>query len=47
MSRAPITGFEVSNGHGRKAPGYRSVGRQGNLIVQANNTVPKRSFKKC
>ena len=40
MSRSPIAGFEESNGHGRKAPGYRSVGRQGNLIVQATNTVP-------
>jgi predicted Zn-dependent protease len=40
MSRAPISGFESSNGHGRKAPGYRTVGRQGNLIVQASTTVP-------
>jgi predicted Zn-dependent protease len=39
MSRSPVTGFEASNGHGRKAPGYRTVGRQGNLIVQASNTV--------
>lgn len=39
MSRSPIFGFESSNGHGRKAPGYRTVGRQGNLIVQATNTV--------
>jgi TldD protein len=45
MSRAPITGFEVSNGHGRKAPGYRSVGRQGNLIVEATNTVPEEKLK--
>jgi predicted Zn-dependent protease len=39
LSRSPIAGFERSNGHGRKAPGYRSVGRQGNLIVEASNTV--------
>ncbi len=39
MSRSPVSGFESSNGHGRKAPGYRTVGRQGNLIVQATNTV--------
>src|SRR5438034_1150724 len=39
MSRSPVAGFETSNGHGRKAPGYRTVGRQGNLIVQASNTV--------
>lgn len=45
MSRAPISGFETSNGHGRKAPGYRSVGRQGNLIVQATNTVPEAKLR--
>jgi TldD protein len=39
MSRSPVSGFENSNGHGRKAPGYRTVGRQGNLIVQAENTI--------
>jgi predicted Zn-dependent protease len=39
MSRSPVSGFENSNGHGRKAPGYRTVGRQGNLIVQAATTV--------
>jgi predicted Zn-dependent protease len=39
MSRSPVSGFETSNGHGRKAPGYRTVGRQGNLIVQAANPV--------
>src|SRR3989449_2558616 len=39
MSRSPISGFENSNGHGRKAPGYWTVGRQGNLIVQATNTI--------
>jgi predicted Zn-dependent protease len=39
MSRSPVSGFESSNGHGRKAPGYRAVGRQGNLIVQATNTI--------
>ncbi|PYS51282.1 MAG: peptidase U62 [Acidobacteria bacterium] len=39
MSRSPVAGFENSNGHGRKAPGFRTVGRQGNLIVQATSTV--------
>src|SRR5579862_2756364 len=39
LSRSPVTGFEQSNGHGRKAPGYGSVGRQGNLIVEASHTV--------
>jgi TldD protein len=41
MSRSPIAGFEHSNGHGRKSPGYRPVGRQGNLIVRATETVPE------
>jgi len=39
LSRAPVAGFEQSNGHGRKEPGYRAVGRQGNLIVRASQTV--------
>src|SRR5207244_11043975 len=39
MSRSAISGFENSNGDGRKAPGYRTGGRQGNLIVQDTNTV--------
>jgi predicted Zn-dependent protease len=45
MSRSPVSGFEASNGHGRKAPGYRTVGRQGNLIVQAANTVPEAKLR--
>lgn len=39
MSRSPIIGFEKSNGHGRKQAGYRSVARQGNLIVEASGSV--------
>jgi TldD protein len=39
MSRAPVEGFEKSNGHGRKFPGYPSVGRQGNLIVESTKSV--------
>jgi predicted Zn-dependent protease len=45
MSRSPVSGFETSNGHGRKAPGYRTVGRQGNLIVQASNTVSEAKLR--
>jgi predicted Zn-dependent protease len=45
MSRAPIAGFETSNGHGRKAPGYRTVGRQGNLIVEAASKVPEAKLR--
>ena len=39
MSRAPITDFSHSNGHGRRQPGLMPVGRQGNLIVSSTNTV--------
>lgn len=39
MSRSPIEGFDTSNGHGRREPGYAPVSRQGNLIVESNRTV--------
>jgi TldD protein len=39
MSRSPVSGFDRSNGHGRKASGFKVVGRQGNLMVQASKTV--------
>jgi predicted Zn-dependent protease len=39
MSRLPLPGFSQSNGHGRKAPGYRPAGRQGNLMVLASKSV--------
>ncbi len=39
MSRAPITDFDHSNGHGRRQPGLMPVGRQGNLIVTSTKTV--------
>jgi TldD protein len=45
LSRSPVAGFEQSNGHGRKAPGYQAVGRQGNLIVKASNTVSNAKLK--
>ena len=40
LSRSPVAGFEESNGHGRKQPGYKAVGRQGNLLVKASTAVP-------
>jgi TldD protein len=43
LSRSPVAGFEESNGHGRKQPGYKAVGRQGNLMIKTApgaNTVP-------
>jgi TldD protein len=39
MSRMPITGFDHSNGHGRRQPGLMPTGRQGNLIVTSTKTV--------
>jgi TldD protein len=45
MSRSPIKGFPKSNGHGRKQPGLRPVGRQGNLMVQASETVSETKLR--
>jgi len=39
MSRLPIKGFSVSNGHGRAQPGSMPSGRQGNLIVTSTHQV--------
>lgn len=41
MSRAPIKGFDHSNGHGRRQPGLEVVSRQSNLIVESTNAVPE------
>lgn len=40
MSRSPIENFPASNGHGRRQAGMGVVPRQGNLMVEANKTVP-------
>ena len=39
LSRSPIEGFESSNGHGRRQPGSAVVARQGNLLIEASETV--------
>jgi predicted Zn-dependent protease len=39
MSRSPIQGFDHSNGHGRRQPGYEVVSRQSNLVVESSNSV--------
>jgi TldD protein len=39
MSRMPVTGFDHSNGHGRRQAGLMPTGRQGNLIVTSTKTV--------
>jgi predicted Zn-dependent protease len=46
MSRQPLTGFPVSNGHGRRQIGAQPVSRQGNLIVQSSVTVSNAELRK-
>ena len=41
MSRSPIKGFDHSNGHGRRQPGFEVVSRQSNLLVESSRTVPE------
>src|SRR5690606_41501097 len=45
MSRTPIEGFLRSNGHGRKQPGFRSVSRQGSLIVDPERVTHPEALK--
>jgi TldD protein len=45
MSRAPISDFPTSNGHGRREEGYAPVARQGNLIISATETIPYEQLK--
>jgi hypothetical protein len=40
LSRAPLKNFAHSNGHGRRQMGFAPVARQGNLLVEAAETVP-------
>ena len=46
MSRAPIEGFDHSNGHGRRQQGYHVVARQSNLVVESSNHVSRPELKK-
>ena len=46
MSRTPISGFDHSNGHGRRQQGYPVVARQSNLIVEASKSVSRAELKK-
>jgi TldD protein len=39
MSRSPLEGFPLSNGHGRREPGRTVCSRQGNLIVESTKAV--------
>ena len=45
LSRSLVAPFEASNGHGRRERGNRVVGRQGNLIVSARETVPEAELR--
>jgi TldD protein len=45
MSRMPVKGFDVSNGHGRNQPGLMPTGRQGNLIVTSTKSVPEAEMR--
>ena len=46
MSRAPIEGFDRSNGHGRRQQGYKVVARQSNLVVESAKQVSRAELKK-
>ncbi|HUI81961.1 MAG TPA: metallopeptidase TldD-related protein [Bryobacteraceae bacterium] len=46
MSRSPIHGFDSSNGHGRRQPGYDVVSRQSNLIVQSAKAVSETELRR-
>jgi len=46
MSRAPIEGFDRSNGHGRRQQGYKVVARQSNLVVESAKHVSRDELKK-
>ncbi len=45
MSRSPIQGFPISNGHGRASTGFSPVSRQGNLFIQAKQTVSNKKLR--
>ena len=45
MSRTPIEGHPVSNGHGRKEAGYRPVARQSNLFVDVAAPVSPQALE--
>ena len=45
LSRMPIDGWATSNGHGRRQPGNDVVARQGNLMVEAHETVSEERLR--
>src|SRR5438874_693131 len=47
LSRAPVSGFAQSNGHGRSAPGRDPGARMSNLIVESAKTVSAAKLKEA
>src|SRR5205823_10115357 len=47
LSRAPVQGFTVSNGHGRSAPGRDPVARMSNLIVRSSKVLSGDKLKEA
>ncbi len=45
LSRTPARGIVQSNGHGRRQEGRPLVARQGNLVLEASETVPVASLR--
>ena len=45
MSRSPIEGEPVSNGHGRRQPGFQVVARQSNLLVEVEEPLTRDELK--
>lgn len=45
LSRSPVEGFPVSNGHGRRQPGNAVVSRQGNLIVSSTELLSEEALR--
>jgi TldD protein len=46
MSRTPLEDVPLSNGHGRRQPGYVPTTRQGNLIVSSSRTVSEAELRR-
>ncbi len=45
LSRSPVRGFNRSNGHGRRAPGFEVVARQSNMFVLSRQTVSEKRLR--
>lgn len=45
LSRSPARGFERSNGHGRRAPGFEVVSRQSNMFVLSKQAVSQQRLR--